>query len=116
MGPSEWISLAGLFAVGVGMLIATFRVLQNQISANNNAIHERVNRVRDEYVKRIYLDSHLAHVDKSIEKLGADVKEGQRDIASRFDALILAVASNTRSQEEARAMRNPGPSRRANAG
>jgi len=109
MDIGNWIALGGLFAVGVSMLIATFRILQNQI----NALHERVNRVRDEYVRRIDLDSRLAHVDKSLEKLGSDVKEGQREIAGRFDALILAVASNTRSRVSEFQASQPRPVREA---
>lgn len=95
MDAGNWISLGALFAVGVGMLITTFRILQNQI----NALHERINRVRDEYVRRVDLDSRLQHVDKTLEKLALDMKEGRLELSGRFDALILAVASSTRSRE-----------------
>lgn len=109
MEAGNWIALGGLFSAGVGMLIATFRIRQNQI----NALHERVNRVRDEYVRRIDLDSRLARVDKSLEKLGSDVQNGQREIAGRFDALILAVASNTRSRVSEYQAAQPRPVREA---
>lgn len=96
-GELQWligIALTALLTIG-GMLVAAFRALSAKIDESNDdlaktlkegddALHERVNRVRDEYVKRVDLDSHLNRIDQTLR----EVRDEQREMNR---SLILAL-------------------------
>lgn len=57
-------------------LIATFTSLSASIKDGDDKLHERVNRVRDEYVKRVDLDDHIRHLRDSMRDMRAEEREG----------------------------------------
>lgn len=64
------------------------------ISEGDDKLHDRVNRVRDEYVRRTDLDSHLQRLDKNVDDLRADIKQSRTEMNQRLDALIAAMKSS----------------------
>lgn len=55
-----------------------------------NVLHERINKTRDEFVRRDDLDGHLARIEKSI----SGMHEEQKGTNKRIDEFMTAMASN----------------------
>lgn len=96
------ISLTVVLTIG-GMLIAAFRALSGKIDKGNtdmakalkdgdDHLHERVNRIRDEYVKRVDLDGHLGRIDATLREIREDQREMNRIVLA---ALPRAAARKT---------------------
>lgn len=87
--------LVGLFVTGAGMLGATIaglrRSIQNgddklaaQMRDADNQLHERVNRVRDEYVKRADFDATYGRIEARLAEMRTEQKEMSRLILERL--------------------------------
>lgn len=88
----------------VGAAIARDRALQKQITDGDAAIrdtalkedavlHERINRTRDEFVRRDDLDQHMKRIEGNLEKMYTE----QRETNQRIDGFMAAmVGSNER--------------------
>ncbi|MEP5730348.1 MAG: hypothetical protein ABJL67_13380 [Sulfitobacter sp.] len=61
----------------VGTLIASFRSLAARISRCTGELHGRIDDVKEKYVRRDDLDSHLRRLDESIVELRREVRDGQ---------------------------------------
>lgn len=69
--------------IGVGSLltpvvIAAFardRALLTMINSQSGQVNERINRVRDEFVRRDDLAEHLTRLDKQIDRLGEKIDQ-----------------------------------------
>lgn len=80
------------------VLIGAFRALSSRIEtalltakAGDDQLHERVNRVRDEYVKRVDLDGHMARMEASVKELREETREGTREINRRLDQVLTTL-------------------------
>lgn len=62
--------------------------LRTAITVGDNALHERVNKVRDEYVRRDDLDGHLQRIDGNVNELRREIADGQREMTKRLDAIV----------------------------
>lgn len=93
----QWlVGIAVSAALGLaGMVIAAFRTLSGRIEDTNTALsknirdgddqlHERVNRVRDEYVRRVDLDGHMGRIDTTLREL----RDEQREIGKALIAVL----------------------------
>lgn len=83
-----------------GMLIGSFRNLSARIAAGDDRLHERVNRVRDEYVRRDDLDGHLQRIDGNVNELRREIREGQVDTQRRLDRLLDRVSPPARDRDQ----------------
>jgi hypothetical protein len=94
-----WKWFVGMLVTGAGMLGVQTRWLQSAIQRNTEAIrrgddalHERVNRVREElakdFVRKADIDAHLSRVDETYRDLRTEMREGMKDIADRLDVVI----------------------------
>lgn len=83
--------LLGYFLTLVGAMWAYSRHVSQMIKAGDDALHERVNRTRDEYVRRSDYDAHSARIEGQIRDLRQDVKEGQKDINDRLDRIFTQI-------------------------
>lgn len=83
---SAWLGMAGI-------IVGAFRSLSGKMDRNdrdvrisvkegNDALHERVNRVRDEYVRRADLDDRLKHLQETQTEMRADIKAIRDTLAS----------------------------------
>lgn len=84
------ISVTVVLAIG-GIAIGAFRAMSNRLDRvakdmqasirdGDDKLHERVNRVRDEYVRRVDLDGHLARIDKKLDEMQKKQDDQARDI------------------------------------
>lgn len=69
-------------------LIVAFRVLSRAIKEGDDALHARINQVRDEYVRRIEFDAHYDLLREDMRGLREDLKETNK----RLDQLMSALA------------------------
>jgi hypothetical protein len=88
----------------IGTLIVAFRNLATRIDEGkseakkgDDALHERVNRVRDEYVKRIDLDGHMGRMETTVKELREEAREGTREINRRLDQVLTTLQPSDRS-------------------
>lgn len=54
------------------------------------ALHERINRVRDEFVRRDDLDQHLGRIEKNLNQMYIE----QRETNQRIDGFMSAMVGN----------------------
>jgi len=100
------IGFLGLIVVIVGGVIARDRAITNMIHTNHDentkaikdgddALHERVNRTREEvsngYVRRSDLDGHLGRIEARVAELRQDMKDERRETNARLDVILAAV-------------------------
>jgi len=97
------ITLATFFG---GALIASFRSLSHAqktaedrlgaaIKDGDDQLHERINRVRDEYVRRVDLDGHVSQLREGMKELKDENRESTREMNKRLDQ-VLAVLTQER--------------------
>jgi len=99
----QWvIGTAIALLVLVGGVIARDRSLTNwftdkvesvRAEADKEAkvLHERINRVRDEYSKRSDLDSYIAQMQTALQGLATEVRSHTTQTNTRLDALVNAL-------------------------
>ena len=96
------ITLATFFG---GALIAAFRSLSaSQKSAEDrlgaaikdgdDQLHERVNRVRDEYVRRVDLDDHVRQLRDGMKEMRDETREGLKETNKRLDQVLAVLAQD----------------------
>lgn len=83
--------LGGTFTVA---LIATFRSLSASIKLGDDQLHDRVNRVRDEYVRRVDLDDHVKQLRDSVRELRDETREASRGTNTRLDQVLAVLAQD----------------------
>ncbi|WP_079212723.1 hypothetical protein [Brucella pituitosa] len=69
-------------------LIVAFRVLSRAIKDGDDALHSRINQVRDEYVRRIEFDAHFNRLREDFRAYREEAKETNR----RLDELMTMLA------------------------
>lgn len=72
-------------------LLAAFYRLSDAIREGDDALHARVNGIRDEYVRRTDLDGHMQRIDGSMRDMRSDMKEQHRDTQRRLDSVLAAL-------------------------
>lgn len=58
------------------------------VKATTDPLHERVNRVRDEYVRRDDLNDHLARIDKRFDDMAAEQRRANGRLDEIRDLLV----------------------------
>lgn len=85
----------------VGGVIARDRALQNQITAGDKSaldeskreiatLHERINKTRDDFVRRDDLDQHMKRIEGNLEKMYTE----QRETNQRIDGFMTAMVKD----------------------
>lgn len=67
------IAIAGITLGAFRSMATRLERLADAMKAENDRLHERVNRVRDEYVPRRELNDHMSRLDKTLD----EIKESQ---------------------------------------
>ncbi|WP_273795179.1 hypothetical protein [Brucella intermedia] len=90
----QWLigTALGLATFFGGALLTTFRSLSAAIKNGDDQLHERVNRVRDEYVRRVDLDDHIRQLRDSMKEMRDETREGQKEMNKRLDQLLAMLA------------------------
>ena len=72
----------------VGGLLTRDRQMANQIRSGDDRLHERINRTRDEYVRRDDLDGHIRRLESSLGEAREEIRHSNSDINKRFDTVM----------------------------
>ncbi|TGP93851.1 MULTISPECIES: hypothetical protein [unclassified Mesorhizobium] len=94
MTGSDLAALIGIAGTIVGIIVAivaSHRTTGDKIQKGDDALHERINRVRDEYVRRVDLDSHMVRIETNVKELREEGREGTREINRRLDQVLTTL-------------------------
>lgn len=75
-------------------LIGSFKSLAASIKAGDDALHERINRTRDDYVRRVDLDGHVNQLRDGMKELRDETRESARETNKRLDQVLAALAQD----------------------
>lgn len=92
----------------VGGFIARDRALVNQIRDGDDnsrkvakegadALHERVNKVRDEFVRRDDLDGHIKRFERSVSEMRGEMRHGHTETNKRLDTVMETLSKLQKS-------------------
>lgn len=84
-----------LVSMGIAFIVAligTFRSLSASIKEGDDELHARVNRTRDDYVRRVDLDSHINQLREGVKELKDETRESARETNKRLDQVLAALA------------------------
>ena len=84
-------SMAASFIIA---LIASFRSLSASIKTGDDALHERINRTRDDYVRRVDLDGHINQLRDGMKELKEESRESAKETNKRLDQVLAALAQD----------------------
>ncbi|QDP56573.1 MAG: hypothetical protein GOVbin2380_8 [Prokaryotic dsDNA virus sp.] len=86
----EWLigAAIALFSVIGGMIVRDRQVMKS-INEGDEKLHERINKVQSEYVRRDDLNGHISSIEKSVHEM----REEQRETNRRIDALLTAMTN-----------------------
>jgi len=70
--------------------------LRKELDTKAANLHERVNRTRDEFVRREDLDKHLTRLELSMSNVYSEVKETNK----RMDQVLLELSKNATNNNE----------------
>lgn len=73
-------------------LIGSFRSLSASLKEGDDKLHDRINRVREDYVRRDDLDAHIDRLSDGMK----EVKDESRETNKRLDQLLAAMAQDKR--------------------
>lgn len=93
---TKWlIGLAvGFFTSHTGVLIMAFRSLSGKISKGNGDLHDRVDDVKEKYVRRDDLDGHIQRLDASMQDLQQQLRAQSQQSREQNDKVLAAIASS----------------------
>lgn len=74
-------------------LLAAFYRLSDAIRHGDDALHTRINAVRDEYVRRADLENHMSRIDGAMHDMRVEIKDQHRDIQARLDNVLTALTA-----------------------
>ena len=86
--------LASIAVSFIIALIASFRSLAVSIKADDDALHERINRTRDDYVHRVGLDGHVNQLREGMKELKEETWESAKETNKRLDQVLAALAQD----------------------
>ncbi|KAB2761734.1 hypothetical protein F9L00_12670 [Brucella anthropi] len=73
--------------VCITTLIVAFRVLSRSIKDGDDALHSRINQVRDEYIRRIEFDMHFNRICDDLRDTRDELKETNK----RLDGIMTVL-------------------------
>ena len=88
----QWLigAFFGLVAL-IGGIIARDRQLTTLIKTGDDQLHERINRTRDDYVRRDDLAQHNARMREDMQQLREEMHKGREEQNRRLDSILAAI-------------------------
>lgn len=85
-GDLQWLIGIGvsLYTATIAVVIASFRAILGKIGR----VHERIDQVKDDYVRREDLDTRLSPITESVRDLKDEVKDGLARVTAAQDRLF----------------------------
>ena len=72
-------------------LISMINVIREEVMQSVTAAaavtHDRINRVRDEYVRRDDLEAHLKRIEKTFDDIRSEIQRGQAATERKLDSI-----------------------------
>ncbi len=90
----EIIGVGGIIVAMVGGFIVRDRMVARVISEGDGKLHARIDRVKDEYVRRDDLSDHIVRIEKSVDAMKEEQRrtnDEQRRTNERIDKILAAV-------------------------
>lgn len=75
-------------------LIASFRSLASSIKTGDDALHERINSTRDDYVRRVDLDGHVNQLRDGMKELKEEMRESAREMNKRLYQVLAFLVKD----------------------
>ncbi|GGE78995.1 hypothetical protein H1W37_19530 [Stappia taiwanensis] len=97
MGEGTAWPVIGMAISAVGLVLALLardRQMWRHLQSALDQLHERINRTRDEYVRRSDLDNHIQRLDKSVDDMRGDIRDMRREFVERLDKVIALHSRN----------------------
>jgi uncharacterized protein (DUF927 family) len=64
----------------VGAIITAFRNLAGRISTGDRELHNRIDEVKEKYVRRDDLDGHIGRLDQNVREIREEMRENHRQV------------------------------------
>lgn len=74
-----------------GMVTKVQAEFSERVKVAVDPIHERINRVRDEFVRREDLDAHLRRFEKQIDEIKQNIKTSEERHSNRYDMIMQSI-------------------------
>lgn len=75
-------------------MIATMKSdAEKNTKTATDALHNRVNRIRDEFVRRDDLATHLAQFDKRLDEMRDELRRSAEKTDKRLDAILQQLTT-----------------------
>ncbi len=90
----EVITVAGIMAAMIGGFIVRDRMVARAITDGDGNLHARIDKVKDEYVRRDDLSDHIVRIEKSVDAMKEEQRrtnDEQRRTNDRIDKILAAV-------------------------
>lgn len=71
----------------VAMIQSSRNDAMNAVKMGGDVTHDRINRVRDEYVRRDDLQGHLVRIDKQFDEMRDQIRRGQESTERKLDKI-----------------------------
>lgn len=82
----------------IAMVNTTRDDMQRMIAQSADQTHERINRVRQEYVREDHLNAHLGRIDKRFDDMATELRRSSERVDKGFES-IRAMLSIGRGAE-----------------
>jgi len=102
----QWLIGAAFAFVGlIGGVVARDRYVMRLVNGEDETtrkmvreeadkLHERLNRTRDEYVRRVDLDGHIIRLEGSVRELANEMRSNTQSTNHRLDAVLAHLVNN----------------------
>lgn len=100
----QWLmGVAVAFTALVGGVVTRDRQMAKQIRDSEDRMHDRINKVKDDYVKRSDMEACMARISDDVSRLRDEIREDRQATNQRLDTIINSV---TKSFSQAAIERN----------
>ena len=87
MTPSDWFALIGLIITALSAAATVYGILLTRISKTARLLHEKIDEVKRDYVRRDDLRDDIHNLTKDINR----IERGQESIAAKADGFAAAL-------------------------
>ena len=87
------IGAAFSFCVLVGGVVTRDRQMAKQIRDVEDRLHDRVNKVKDDYVKKADMEAGMARISDDVSKLRDEIRDDRQETNRRLDTIIQNITT-----------------------
>ncbi|WPZ36713.1 hypothetical protein T8K17_11260 [Thalassobaculum sp. OXR-137] len=87
-------TVIALLFTGSGMLIAGLMWVEKRSTHRSEVLHQRIERVREECMRRDEMERILRGVQGDFDKISTGMREGFSGLTTRIDAMMIRTSSH----------------------